>query len=150
MAAGFIDQIAARKDAIDKASASGAKYASARGIPYRAVDIQEDVYIHPSSLLFHQSPPDYVAFQEVVRGSKVWIKSKYCKICCYTRLTTCLALTVVNPAWLAQLGPALCTFSKPLSVPQSVAELKQGEVLVIPKFGPGWELPPMRKKLASV
>ncbi|CAG8732032.1 12674_t:CDS:2, partial [Acaulospora colombiana] len=35
----------------------------------------EDVFIHPSSVLFHQNPPEYVAFHEVVRGTKVWIKS---------------------------------------------------------------------------
>ena len=76
LAAGFIDQIAVRKDIAEKSSSSGTKFASARGIEYRAVDIDEDVFIHPASTLFHQSPPEYVAFQEVVRGTKVWVKSR--------------------------------------------------------------------------
>lgn len=129
LAAGFIDQIAIRKDLAERSSSSGTKFASSRGIEYRAVDIAEDVFIHPSSALFHQNPPEYVAFQEVVRGTKIWIKN----------------LTVVNPAWLAQLGPALCTFSKPIPIPPTIKDIKAGEVLVIPKFGPGWELPPMRR-----
>ena len=74
IAAGFIDQIAIRKDVLEKAS--GTKFASGRGVAYRAIDIDEDVFIHPSSVLFHQSPPEYVAFQEVVRGSRVWMKCK--------------------------------------------------------------------------
>jgi len=130
LAAGFIDQIAVRKDVAERSSSSGTKFASSRGVEYLAVDIVEDVFIHPSSVLFHQSPPEYVAFQEVIRGTKVWVKN----------------LTVVNPSWLAQLGPALCTFSKPIPIPPTMKDMKPGEVLVIPKFGPGWELPPMRRK----
>jgi len=133
-----------RKDIAESSSASGTKFASSRSIEYRAIDITEDVFIHPSSTLFHQNPPEYVAFQEVVRGSKVWIKSKR-----YTYehlLSNSFAdLTVVNPSWLAQLGPALCTFSKPIPIPPTIKDMKAGEVLVIPKFGPGWELPPMRR-----
>ncbi|PVF97189.1 P-loop containing nucleoside triphosphate hydrolase protein [Serendipita vermifera] len=127
--AGFIDQIAGRKDVVEKGSSTGTKMASARGVEYRAIGIEEDVFIHPSSVLFHQTPPEYVAFHEVVRGTKVWIKT----------------LTVINPAWLAHLGPALCTFSKPLPIPPTIKDMKPGEVLVVPRFGPGWELPPMRK-----
>jgi ATP-dependent RNA helicase DHX37/DHR1 len=78
--AGFIDQIAARKDIVEKGSSAGTKLASARGVEYRAIGIEDDVFIHPSSVLFHQSPPEYVAFHEVVRGNKVWIKS----MCKYT------------------------------------------------------------------
>ncbi|KAG8858628.1 putative ATP-dependent RNA helicase DHR1 [Serendipita sp. 411] len=129
LTAGFIDQIAVRKDIIDTQSSSGSKFASSRGIEYRAIDVEEDVFIHPSSVLFNQSPPDYVAFREIVRGSKVWIKT----------------LTVVNPSWLAPLGPSMCTFSKPIPIPPTIKDMKPNEVLVIPKFGPGWELPPMRK-----
>jgi ATP-dependent RNA helicase DHX37/DHR1 len=76
LAAGFIDQIAVRKDVAERSSSSGTKFASSRGVEYLAIDIAEDVFIHPSSALFHQSPPKYVAFQEVIRGTKVWIKSK--------------------------------------------------------------------------
>lgn len=74
IAACFIDQVAVRKDILEHTS--GTKYASTRGIPYRALDIAEDVFIHPSSVLFGESPPDYIVFQEVVKGSKVWLKGK--------------------------------------------------------------------------
>lgn len=60
-------------------------------------------------------------------------------------LTDGPAVTIVNPSWLAQLGPTLCTFSKPLPVPPTMKDLKKDEVLVVPKFGPGWELPPVRR-----
>lgn len=36
--------------------------------------IDEDVFIHPSSVLFSASPPQYIVYHEVVRSSQVWIK----------------------------------------------------------------------------
>lgn len=47
-----------------------------------------------------------------------------------------IALTVVNPVWLTQLGKgSLCTFSKPL-------KNNSGKFMVVPRFGPdAWELP---------
>lgn len=75
LTAGFIDCVAVRKDLVSK-SPDGTKFASSRGIPYSALDVDEDVFIHPSSVLFHKSPPNYVIYQEVVRSSRVWIKSK--------------------------------------------------------------------------
>jgi ATP-dependent RNA helicase DHX37/DHR1 len=52
-------------------------------------------------------------------------------------------LTVVNPAWLAALGkPTLCTFSKPV-------KNAAGNFMVIPRFGPGWELPAIPAEKAS-
>lgn len=50
-----------------------------------------------------------------------------------------LALTVVNPAWLSELGKgSLCTYSKP-------AKNSSGELMVIPRFGPdAWELPAIK------
>lgn len=50
----FIDQIAVRKDIIDPTSAvAGSKFKSTRGVAYRAMGVAEDVYIHPSSVMFH-------------------------------------------------------------------------------------------------
>jgi ATP-dependent RNA helicase DHX37/DHR1 len=77
LTAGFIDQVAIRKDLVDKSS--GTKYASARGVPYQALDIAEDVFIHPSSVLFHKPPPDFLVFEKVVRTSKPWIKGQSLK-----------------------------------------------------------------------
>ncbi|TFY66717.1 hypothetical protein EVG20_g4366 [Dentipellis fragilis] len=126
LTAGFIDQVAARKDLVEKDSASGEQRSTAKGVPYRALNIEEDVYIHPSSVLAQASPPDYIVFHEIVRTSKAWMKG----------------LTIVNPAWLSSLGKgSLCTFSKPM-------KNSAGEMMVIPKFGPrGWELPPVKAKV---
>ena len=74
IAAGFIDQVAVRKDKVSKDAATGQQYTTARGVPYRAVGIEEDVYIHPTSVLASQPPPDYIVFLETVRTTKVWIK----------------------------------------------------------------------------
>ncbi|CAE6510083.1 unnamed protein product [Rhizoctonia solani] len=118
---GFIDQIAVRKDYIEKQT--GVKRTSARGVPYQAIGVKEDVFIHPSSVLFAGPPPDFVAFQDVVRTSRVWLK----------------VITRVNPSWLPTLGPSLSTYSKPLKV---TAAAKAGKIAVVPRFGPHeWELP---------
>ncbi|KAF6757513.1 DHX37 protein [Ephemerocybe angulata] len=123
LAASFIDQVAVRKDRIGNTKSSGVQFSNAKGVPYRAVGIVEDVFIHPSSVLIDVSPPDFVIFHELVRTSKPYMKG----------------VTVVNPAWLAKLGkPLLCTFSKPL-------RNKDGVMMVIPRFGPsGWELPAIK------
>ncbi|CAE6445157.1 unnamed protein product [Rhizoctonia solani] len=118
---GFIDQIAVRKDHIEKQT--GVKRTSARGVPYQAIGVKEDTFIHPSSVLFSSSPPDFVAFQDVVRTSRVWLK----------------VVTRVNPSWLPTLGPSLSTYSKPLKI---TAAAKAGKIAVVPRFGPyEWELP---------
>ena len=100
--------------------------------------ISEDVYIHPSSVLFNHPPPDYVVYLEVVRTNRVWMKgllllSKPPDLC----LKSLIGLTVANAAWLSSLGKSLCTFSKPIKT-------KDGRTVVVPHFGPaGWELPPI-------
>ncbi|KAF9220938.1 P-loop containing nucleoside triphosphate hydrolase protein [Gyrodon lividus] len=126
LAAGFIDQVAIRKDLVQKKSATGVQYTTAKGVPYRALGIQEDVFIHPSSLLSQRSPPDYIVFTEIVRTTKPWLKG----------------LTLINPAWLSALGkPTLCTFTKP-------AKNSAGVLMTIPKFGPDqWELPPVKASM---
>ncbi|KAJ4482133.1 P-loop containing nucleoside triphosphate hydrolase protein [Lentinula aciculospora] len=128
LTAAFIDQVAVRRDRIDKSAASGVQYASAQGVAYKALGITEDVFIHPSSVLFKISPPEYLIFNEVVRTSQIWIKG----------------LTVINPVWLSSLGKSsLCTFSKP-------TKNSAGVPMVIPHFGPdGWELPPIDAEMSS-
>ncbi|KAI5986162.1 P-loop containing nucleoside triphosphate hydrolase protein [Pisolithus albus] len=123
LAAAFVDQVAVRKDLVEKKSATGIQYSNAKGLAYRALGIPEDVFIHPSSVLSQNSPPDYLIFTEVVRTTKPWLKG----------------LTLINPAWLSSLGkPTLCTFTKP-------AKNSKGELMTIPKYGPDqWELPPIK------
>ncbi|KAI9512405.1 P-loop containing nucleoside triphosphate hydrolase protein [Russula earlei] len=118
----FVDQVAVRKDLVEKDSATGVQRTTAKRVAYRALGVSEDVYIHPSSVLATTSPPEYVVYHEVVRTSQVWLKG----------------LTLINPAWLPALGKSLCTFSKPF-------KNKAGDMMATPKFGPdGWELPPVR------
>ncbi|CAK5262755.1 unnamed protein product [Mycena citricolor] len=125
LTAGFIDQVAVRKDRLDKSGSggSGAQYTTAKGVAYRAMGINEDVFIHPSSVLFNVSPPEYVVFSEVVRTSRLWIKG----------------VTAINPVWISSLAnSSLCTFSKP-------TKNGKGDLVVTPRFGSeGWELPPVK------
>ncbi|GAA5824419.1 hypothetical protein JCM5353_005031 [Sporobolomyces roseus] len=143
----FIDQIAIRKDIADKSSnVSYHKVASTRGIPYRSFGIEEDLFIHPSSNLFHGSPPEFIVYQELHRTHKVWLKS----------------LTKINPAWIPVLGRPMCTFSKPIETPAQALAAKAASsgtnsdtraIFVVPRFGPGTgiELKPvqMQQKLVS-
>ncbi|KAF7365220.1 putative ATP-dependent RNA helicase PB1A10.06c [Mycena venus] len=123
LAAGFIDQVAVRKDRVEQTSSAGVKYATSKGVPYKALGISEDVFIHPSSVLANTAPPEYVVFNDVIRTNRVWIKG----------------VTVINPAWLSSLAnESLCTFSKP-------NKNSNGDLVVIPRFGSeGWELPAMK------
>lgn len=139
MTAGFIDQVAVRYDLYLKKPSA---FTSTRNVAYRALGVPEQVYIHPSSALFHRSPPDFIVFSEVVRTTKVWVKG----------------VTKINGSWLPQLGKGLCTFSRPVEMPaatsaSSAGRVKKGkggederEVVVIPHFGAlGVDLPPVKK-----
>ncbi|GAA5990956.1 hypothetical protein JCM11641_007445 [Rhodosporidiobolus odoratus] len=129
----FIDQVAIRKDLADESSnISYSKVASTRGVPYRAFGIDEDLFIHPSSNLFHNAPPDFIVFNELHRTHKVWLKT----------------ITKVNPAWLSVLGRPMCTFSKPIEDAATALAAKakatssgsssdSRTVFLIPRFGPG-------------
>lgn len=78
MTSAFIDQVAIRKDLVDKSSSiSYAKVGSTRGVPYRSFGIDEDLFIHPSSGLFHHSPPEFIVYQDLHRTHKVWLKSTF-------------------------------------------------------------------------
>jgi ATP-dependent RNA helicase DHX37/DHR1 len=73
LAAALIDQVAIRKDLLTPTS-SGAQYTTCNGVAYRAMGIEEDVFVHPSSVLAGRNPPDYLVYQEVVRTSRAWMK----------------------------------------------------------------------------
>ena len=77
--AGFIDQVAVRKDIAQKGriDGSGTQYTTSRGVAYQALGIpDEDVFIHPSSVLASQPAPEYVVYLEIVRTSRVYLKGK--------------------------------------------------------------------------
>nr|CAG8440501.1 12065_t:CDS:10 [Entrophospora candida] len=118
--AGFIDQVAVRKNLIDKSSD---RSSSRKGIVYSTMWTDDDVYIHPSSILYHAKPPDFVVYQELHYTNKVWMKG----------------ITVIEANWLSKLGKS---FKK-----------KDSEMTayVTPNFGPkSWELPPIKAKAQKV
>ncbi|KXN93411.1 Putative ATP-dependent RNA helicase PB1A10.06c [Leucoagaricus sp. SymC.cos] len=126
--AAFIDRVAVRKNLVERNRSSGSQYNTSYGVPYRALGISEDVFLHPSSVLLDQPPPDYIVFQEVMRTTQVFIKG----------------LTAVNAAWLSSLGKStLCTYSKPF-------KKSDGTLMVTPRFGPeGWELPAVKAEMVA-
>lgn len=153
----FIDQVAVRKDLVEKGTISYSKVDSTRGVPYRTAHIDEDLFIHPSSGLFHHSPPEFLVYQDVHRTTKVWLKSQ--SFLFQVRVLRwsadnfpSTAVTKINPAWLPVLGKPLCTFSKPLETPtmtlaaagsskaKDAGDTRQS--FVIPRFA-GIELKPI-------
>jgi len=140
LTAGLIDQVAVRKDLVDKNHSAGIQYASSRGVAYKALGISDDVYIHPSSLLYNAAPPDYLIFQDIVQTSRIYLKGEVATCCILrTQADRDLGLTIINPAWLSVLGKdVLCKFSKPV-------KSNAGEFMTVPRFGPdAWELPAIK------
>jgi ATP-dependent RNA helicase DHX37/DHR1 len=131
LTAGCIDSIAVRKDYIESGGSEGSKFKSTRGVPYRVMWSDEDVFIHPSSVLYHQPAPLFVAYNEQFKSSKVWLKG----------------VTKVEPKWLAKIGKSMCTYGKPLEFPVAKFMNEKKTVKkswVVPSFGPkGWPLPPV-------
>ncbi|PPQ66256.1 hypothetical protein CVT24_007274 [Panaeolus cyanescens] len=123
LTAAFIDQVAIRKDLVENTGSRGTQYAITTGVAYRALGVDDDVFIHPSSVLAKSTPPNFVVFHEILRTSKVYLKG----------------VTTINPVWLPSLAKnGLCTFSKPV-------KNGAGVPMVIPRFGPdNWELPAIR------
>ncbi|KAF0428702.1 P-loop containing nucleoside triphosphate hydrolase protein [Gigaspora margarita] len=134
IAAGFIDQVAMRKDLVDGMTKT---FSSTRGIAYSTMWTNEDVFIHPSSVLYHGKPPDFVVYQELQRTNKVWMKG----------------ITIIKPEWLSKLGKSLCVFSKPKELPTPKLKRNDDEMTayVTPCFGPkSWELPLIKVKGTKV
>lgn len=65
VAAGFSDQLAVRQDSV-------ARHSTARGVEYRLQNGLE-AYIHPSSVLFSQRPPDMIVYSELQQTHKNWM-----------------------------------------------------------------------------
>jgi len=132
----FIDQVAIKASKVKSCQSSsgkqGGKNENRNLIAYRTIGIEEDVFIHPSSVLFDSNlhpEPDFIVFQELHRTEKrIWIKG----------------ITLINPSWLPVLGKSLCSFSKPLESstlknkimttahPPDATERK---CFVVPRFG---------------
>jgi ATP-dependent RNA helicase DHX37/DHR1 len=80
VASGLIDQVAVRKDLVDRSARTGAQYRNCRGVAYRAIGVAEDVFIHPSSVVFGRSPPPWVVYQDVVQTSRAYLKRMFLSI----------------------------------------------------------------------
>ncbi|OZJ01559.1 hypothetical protein BZG36_05386, partial [Bifiguratus adelaidae] len=129
--AGSIDSIAIRKDLVDSTAKPAAHYKSCHGVPYKVMWSDDDVYIHPSSVLYHQPPQPMVTYQEMFQTTKVWLKG----------------LTSIEPKWLCKIGKTLCTYGKPLDhpPPKMNAEKTRQTCYAVPSFGPkSWPLPPVK------
>ncbi|WAQ92096.1 hypothetical protein PtA15_16A1 [Puccinia triticina] len=128
----FIDQIAIKASKVkSRQSSSGKPNVNSHNknlVAYWAIGIEEDVFIHPSSVLFDSSvhpEPEFIVFQELHRTEmRIWIKG----------------ITLINPSWLPILGKSLCTFSKPIKhsinskIPSRATDTER-KCIVIPKFG---------------
>lgn len=102
LAAGFIDCIAVRADLVESGSdVKVGRLKNCRGVPYQVMWSDELAYIHPTSVIFTKEPPAMVAYNEIVKATKTYIKG----------------ITVVEPKWLFTIGRSLCTFGKPLDYP---------------------------------
>ena len=121
MTASFIDQVAVRKDVIEPSSSSGKQF-SCHGVPYRAVGVDEDVFIHPSSVLFNGPPPEVVCYQELHRSNKAWLRGEpiQARHRCHAKAATLQVVTKISKGWLATLGKPLCTYSKVLETPDKL------------------------------
>jgi ATP-dependent RNA helicase DHX37/DHR1 len=136
-------------------SKSGDKYENTKGVVYKAVGVPDQTFIHPSSALYGSAPPDWIVFGEVVRTSRVWVRSRsffHAKSSVTsTHLLLYAAITRINPAWLPKLGKSLCTFSRPLEMPSAASKAKNlkeaagqetREAFVTPHYGDlGLDLP---------
>jgi ATP-dependent RNA helicase DHX37/DHR1 len=101
MLAGFIDQVAARDGVPNRHRIGDTSYTPLCSNRLRDGTAQDKIFIHPSSCLY-RVPPQYVTFTDLVRTSKVFMK-------------TCTAID--DSSWLAAVGRTLCHFSKPLENP---------------------------------
>ncbi|KAG0143200.1 hypothetical protein CROQUDRAFT_49156 [Cronartium quercuum f. sp. fusiforme G11] len=123
--ASFIDQVAVKTTLLPNSSTKITK--SNTLVSYKAIGIKEDVYIHPSSILFNKLP-DFIVFQEIIRNNhdKIYIKG----------------ITQINSNWLPIIGKSLCKFSKPLEGDKLTINNKgtlenERFCKVIPTFGCG-------------
>ena len=141
-------------------------------MPYRALGVpDEDVFLHPSSVLSAGGPPpEYVVFLEVVRTSRVYLKGALpspspLNLPSHTRLLFVVFATLrsrrfsslpalltdgsrppPSPGLTVVNGAWLSTLGRSLCTYSKPFKNKDGQSMVVPHFGPqGWELPPIKE-----
>ncbi|RKP24393.1 hypothetical protein SYNPS1DRAFT_29837 [Syncephalis pseudoplumigaleata] len=132
--AGFIDQVAMRKDLVD----SSVRFSKRSPAAYTTMWSTDDVYIHPTSVVYAARPaPEMVVYGELTRTTKVWLTG----------------VTIVERNWAPMIGKALCSFGKPLTspAPQYNETKDVATVYIVPSFGPkSWSLPAVKAQQRRV
>ncbi|KAF7727046.1 putative ATP-dependent RNA helicase DHR1 [Apophysomyces ossiformis] len=133
--AGLIDSVAVRTDVLETGGGKGKRFKNSRGVPYKLMWSDEEVFIHPTSVLYGQEPPRFLVYTELFQSTRTWLKG----------------VTAVESKWLANIGKELCSFGRPLEypLPKFLNEKKDRKlVYVVPSFGPkSWPLPPIQNTI---
>uniref|UniRef100_A0A8C4QX51 RNA helicase n=1 Tax=Eptatretus burgeri TaxID=7764 RepID=A0A8C4QX51_EPTBU len=97
--------------------------------PYQSAEMEHSLYIHPTSILY-RSAPQYIIYQELIETSLPYMKG----------------VTAIEPEWIPEMLPHLCTFGLPLASPAPRFCLQSGRVKCW-RSGTfshwAWELPPV-------
>jgi ATP-dependent RNA helicase DHX37/DHR1 len=103
VSAGFVDQIAVRKDVVDSTLSSKPMRhcRSGRLVPYVTLNTGEDVYIHPTSVLVDAKGPGVIAYSELMKTGRAYMKGN----------------TVIEPSWLGMFAENMCHMGKPIENP---------------------------------
>ncbi|XP_052798747.1 probable ATP-dependent RNA helicase DHX37 [Mya arenaria] len=121
--AGMGDHVARKMIALPSTSPDAKKLKNAYQVP----DLEEPVFIHPTSVLYKQRP-EWLVFQHMEETSKLYMKG----------------LTAIEPEWLPVFCPSHVTLSKPLEDPPPRYNPHKGQVLctMTGTFGNrAWSLP---------
>ncbi|XP_034939806.1 probable ATP-dependent RNA helicase kurz isoform X2 [Chelonus insularis] len=124
--AGMADQVAKKIDPDEiKEDQDKVKWKHA----YRALEMEDPVFMHSSCVLRHTSP-EWVVYQEIYETNKMYMRG----------------ITAIEPEWLPKFSPSLCTMSEPVDDPPPRYDRELDKVFCHMRgtFGRGgWELPLM-------
>lgn len=97
---------------------------------YRCPEMEDPVFLNPSSILRHSSP-EWIVYQDIYEhDGKIYLRG----------------ITAIEPEWLPIFSPTQCTFSSPLEMPAPRFDSETSRVVchMNVTFGrSGWPLPVM-------
>ena len=97
---------------------------------YRCPNMEDPVFLHPSSILRHTNP-EWIVYQDIYEhNGKIFLRG----------------ISAIDPEWLPIFSPTQCTFSSPLELPAPRYDSELGRVVchMNVTFGrSGWPLPVM-------